>query len=107
MFCRESLTSAEINVLSHLSAAASGDPLELPEEAPCEEQTRGVLQEPVPDLPGVRREPAETRAVRLPESGQSGERPGESHAPVPPHVFTWIHSFIRSKTRDNLHFNLN
>lgn len=56
----------------------SGDPLELSKEAPGEEQTRGVLQEPLPDLPGVRREPAETRAVRLSESGQSGDGAGET-----------------------------
>lgn len=55
----------------------SGDPLELSKEAPSEEQTRGVLQEPLPDLPGVRREPAETGAVRLSESGQSGDGAGE------------------------------
>ena len=53
-----------------------GDPLELSKEAPCEEQTRGVLQEPLPDVPRVRREPAETGTVRLPESGQSRERAG-------------------------------
>ena len=65
-----------VNVVSSLPSVVPGDPLELSEEAPSEEQTRGVLQEPLPDLPGVRREPAETRAVRLPESGQSRERPG-------------------------------
>lgn len=30
-----------------------GDPLELPKEAACEEQARGILPKPLPDLPGV------------------------------------------------------
>ena len=58
----------------------SGDPLELSQEAASEEQARGVFQEPLSDLPGVRRKPAETRAVRLPESGQSRHRPGQKTA---------------------------
>lgn len=65
-----------------LRAAAPGDPLELAQEAAREEQARGVLQEPLPDLPGVRREPAEEGAVRLPEPLWSRQRPGETLQPT-------------------------
>lgn len=65
-----------------LHAAAPGDPLELAQEAAREEQARGVLQEPLPDLPGVRREPAEEGAVRLPEPPRSRQRPGETLQPT-------------------------
>ena len=51
---RFQLADAAVVRVSNL-AAASGDPLELPQEAARQEQARGVLPEPVPDLPGVRR----------------------------------------------------
>lgn len=81
--------------------AVSGDPLELPQEAPGEEQARGVLQEPLLDLPGVRREPAETRAVRLPQSGQPGERAGERRSWSPQLVFTFCSSSSSSSERNH------
>ncbi len=67
-----------VNVLCRPPAVASGDPLELSKEAAGEEQTCRILQEPLPDLLRVRWKPAETRAVRLPQSGQSRERTGET-----------------------------
>ena len=76
----------------------SGDPLELPEEAACEEQTRGVLQEPLPDLPGVRRKPAETRAVRLSESGRTGERAGQRRARTRARAHTHTHTQSERET---------
>lgn len=45
----------------------TGDPLELTEEAACEEQARRVLPQPPPDLPGVRWEPAAERALWVPQ----------------------------------------
>lgn len=48
----------------------SGDPLELAQEAAGEEQARGVLSQPLPDLPGVRREPAAQGALWLCQSPQ-------------------------------------
>ena len=76
-----------------LLSLAEGDPLELAEEAACEEQARGVLPEPVPDLPGVRRQPAEARAVWLSQPGHSGEHPGKR--PVS-HTLTSLSSILVS-----------
>lgn len=72
-----------VDPLLRRPAVVPGDPLELPEEAPRAEQTRGVLQEPLPDLPGVRRKPAEAGAVRLPQFHQLSDRPGEPVEPDP------------------------
>jgi len=63
-----------------------GDPLELAQEAASEEQARGVLPQPLPDLPGVRWEPAAQGALWLCQSPQPAQRPGEadcSSAPGP------------------------
>ena len=54
-----------------------GGPLELTKEAACEEQARGVLPQPPPDLPGARREPAAERALRVSQPAATGGRAGE------------------------------
>lgn len=55
-----------------------GNPLELAQEAAGEEQARGVLPQPLPDLPGVRWEPAAQGALRLCQPPQPAQQPGEA-----------------------------
>lgn len=54
-----------------------GHPLELPQEAAGEEQARGVLPQPLPDLPGVRRQLAAEGALRLPQRGRRQQQERE------------------------------
>ncbi len=69
----------------HLWTSASdcaGDSLELSEETACKEQTRGVLQESLSDIPGVWWESAEERALWLSQRNRPQLRECEFHLTV-------------------------